>query len=1542
MEARFDSLDGRIAQLESTRPPPVAHQAHPSKSSYARAVGTSNEPRRPQINPPARNSLQVLKPGKAIIHSNPDHDDVRKLERGFLVQRANEVLAKLDAQVQGEKITIKAAQVLKSGDVCFFSKNHAQQKWLMENKHRWTKDVHAHLEASPSSFMVIAHGIPKDFDPTSQASIDKITVANNFGAGDLVRMKWLADNSTTPKQAGSIVLAFRNKETAARVEKTGIYLNWDHHRASRFIPRPPQCFKCLKMGHFGQWCREPARCDTTSITTNLPSFSSLSLPHPPLTNPPLSNSSPHLSPSGPSGPSDTSSSSTFLLQLNCHVSKTTTLSVLNSSPSFLLLALQEPWVDHDSFLPPNHKDWILFSAHEHKPVDFHDRHRVCIYVRKSLGASAVNQLSTGGKFLLGLDITLRPNLIIRLINVYNTPRSFPALTLLRSWLDSFNDRSIPSLICIDGNLHHPHWNPPEVTSRHAEARSLLETTGKHGFRLASPKQVPTFYSSTGKGFTLDLTWSNFLGSKIVNSISISENNHSSDHQALIISLSVRLATTPLKIIQPNWKKIVPEKAKLSTQHLINQLNLPVSGSVDNQVKRITEILLQSQLKLSKRINSEGSRSKGWWNSEKLDPIVDSRNRARKWFILSRSPEAAECYRQWNFYFKSTVAQLKRKSWWDFLKKSSDESLFKALRFTKKAGSNGILPLRRPDRSLTTDKAEQAKLLFYGTSVVSAPIDMSDVPPRVPSRIVCFPELSVAEVRAGIQRIRPKKAPGIDGIANELIKLFPSEISSAITATFNQALADSSFPSSWKCAVTAIIRKGGKDDYTDSHSYRPIALLSSLGKLFGLLIARQLTSWAEDNGILAEGHLGGRKGAGTEDAMVLLDTWIRHKWNQGKVVAGLFLDVKSAYPSVHPRRLIRYLSSLGCPAYLVGIIESFLENRQTTIRIDDFVSPPFDIGIGLPQGSPLSVILYIIYNNELLTKEFSLASDKVSIGYVDDVVHLVAAKNPTSAHQELGKEGERSLSWGRRYGAIFDKKKAQFMWFSRKPPPTVSFTLGDQVLTRAEEVKWLGILLDPKLSYSATFDMLTGKLHATFSQLKPLGNSRWGLNETDRVRLMSIVLLPRLTYGAPVWATKINAAKIRTLSDKADNKAAIYSLGTFKSTPVKWHRLHSSVRPIAEGIVMASLSFFLRKKSKISKSRKIQDLLFARGVHCPPWLAPHAPVSRPYLCEVKTDGIEEIKVQYSPDLNYERLKKCYLNFTSSKEEAKAFVEQQVSISTDSRRSLRIFTDGSYEASRGGAGAAVCIEHNVCRMAALGVSPFISNHESEAVGLQLAFEIIKSISSTESIREVFIFTDNRGVLERMANPGGAKPGQYLFTDILSLWRSLDTDILINFVWCPGHQGILGNEVADRLADAATRLNSTPDQTLPFSLSKVSAFLKSRISPTPKKSLSKRTSSLPIHQSAILNQLDSGHSPLHYYLFKSKRRLDPVCPFCPAKETTQHYLDLCPALKVPRKTLVTAARRLKIKFPTNRPHLLLRFSKAHPLIFDFISDSRRFRHL
>lgn len=149
---------------------------------------------------------------------------------------------------------------MNSGDVVFYTKNKFHQKWLMDNKHLWSKQVHPDLEPTPSTWSVLAHGIPKDFNPTSDYSKTNLATANGFKKEDLIPIRWLSDNMKTAKQAGSIVLSFANKDLADRIAYTGIFLDYDYHRTATFRPYPAQCFKCLKMGHFGKWCREKARC----------------------------------------------------------------------------------------------------------------------------------------------------------------------------------------------------------------------------------------------------------------------------------------------------------------------------------------------------------------------------------------------------------------------------------------------------------------------------------------------------------------------------------------------------------------------------------------------------------------------------------------------------------------------------------------------------------------------------------------------------------------------------------------------------------------------------------------------------------------------------------------------------------------------------------------------------------------------------------------------------------------------------------------------------------------------------------------------------------------------------------------------------------------------------------------------------------------------------------------------------------------------------------------------------------------------------------
>ncbi|OAV87914.1 hypothetical protein PTTG_29238 [Puccinia triticina 1-1 BBBD Race 1] len=261
VDAKVDPIVERMAEVErllKAGPKPAASTG----KSFASVASTKHAGfiHAPTTRPPPKQVIASLKPKRVIIHSNPTSTTLKNEPSGALVQKANEVLIGLDARVDGEAIAIRGASMLPSGDVPFYTKNKSHQKWLMDNKHVWSKAVHPDLEATPSTYSVMAHGVPKSFGISKPVNLALLASENNFQATELARDRWMGSNKPSAKKAGSLVLTFTNKDLVLRIEKAGIFLNYDHHRTERFKPRPPQCFKCLRMGHFGKWCRKPAKC----------------------------------------------------------------------------------------------------------------------------------------------------------------------------------------------------------------------------------------------------------------------------------------------------------------------------------------------------------------------------------------------------------------------------------------------------------------------------------------------------------------------------------------------------------------------------------------------------------------------------------------------------------------------------------------------------------------------------------------------------------------------------------------------------------------------------------------------------------------------------------------------------------------------------------------------------------------------------------------------------------------------------------------------------------------------------------------------------------------------------------------------------------------------------------------------------------------------------------------------------------------------------------------------------------------------------------
>lgn len=527
--------------------------------------------------------------------------------------------------------------------------------------------------------------------------------------------------------------------------------------------------------------------------------------------------------------------------------------------------------------------------------------------------------------------------------------------------------------------------------------------------------------------------------------------------------------------------------------------------------------------------------------------------------MSGDRQAKQCYWEWHEHVRRKIDTLKRNHWRTFLAKSGGSLSFKAFKYTQTRVTNSVAPLYRQDRTLATEKAEQAKLLFLGTSVVNNTCDTSDiVPVQAPIGQFDYPLATETEIDNVLQRLPSRKAKGGDGIPNELLKLAKSLLVPKLTCLFNACLKSGYFPTAWRTATTAILRKHDKDDYSEAGAYRPIALLSFLGKVFETLLAKRITYWAETNKRLAHGHMGGRRQHNVDDAFVILTSWIHQKWREGKVVTGLFLDVKSAYPSVNKQRLINILQDGGCPAYLSKQIDTYLDRRTNRLRLQDFLSDEFEIEDGLPQGSPLSVILYILYNSSLLINtDVSLQADKISLGFIDDVTHLVANHDIDMNILELEEEGDRSLEWGRTHGAIFDQKKAQLMHFTHKKHKNPHLEFGTQIIqAQTKELRWLGLWLDPKLTYGPHIHRMQHKGKATIAQLSRISRCYHGLSPKETKTLVTTILKPRILFGRIVWFNTRTAGKVSKIFQLLQNAANRLILGAFKSSPTE-HMNHDA-------------------------------------------------------------------------------------------------------------------------------------------------------------------------------------------------------------------------------------------------------------------------------------------------------------------------------------------------------------------------------------------------
>ena len=205
-----------------------------------------------------------------------------------------------------------------------------------------------------------------------------------------------------------------------------------------------------------------------------------------------------------------------------------------------------------------------------------------------------------------------------------------------------------------------------------------------------------------------------------------------------------------------------------------------------------------------------------------------------------------------------------------------------------------------------------------------------------------------------------KAPGLDKINFQILQMVWSWEKAQITSMVYHAIRLGYHLMEWKRARGILLEKGGKRDFGLVKSYRVISLLNCIGKVVQKVVAKELSHYCEDYSKLHLGQMGDRRERLAIDTVATLVHVVQEKWEEKKLAAALFMDVKGAFDHVSKGQLLIRMTELRVDGDLVTWTGSFLTNRKVQLVIDGHDNKEREIETGIPQGSPVSPILFLIY------------------------------------------------------------------------------------------------------------------------------------------------------------------------------------------------------------------------------------------------------------------------------------------------------------------------------------------------------------------------------------------------------------------------------------------------------------------------------------------------------------------------------------------------------------------------------------------------------
>ena len=707
-----------------------------------------------------------------------------------------------------------------------------------------------------------------------------------------------------------------------------------------------------------------------------------------------------------------------------------------------------------------------------------------LLVRDCITAVEANMqgLSGDGVELVAADIVRPRQQSLRIISTYVSP----SIGKRPAAAEMAIDRVIQSLLTspltiVVGDLNSKLQTHLQDSNISGDA---LQMHIDDGTVFAHMSDRPTRYDPAGRvPSTIDIAVTRTNNVDLVNNIEVLD-DIGSDHRPVLVKIPCSVGAKQTAKSKPNF-----EKADWSAyRDYVSECMpgapqiAPNKATIDRAVVFVEELIQQAE---KAAIPRKVIRPAG--GSRLLPPAIvgkikmkrNLRNRLQKKGDRSLKPEINLLNREIQADIKVFEEQQHRDRWERINDKSQWGFYPAARRLLKPNQPKSTFPLKDRDGILIDsdeDKVEEFRLLY--TDIYKPPPadpqflehaqsaknihnkyrdTYSDIKER-PMGVINS-AVTVNTIRRALRKTR-NTSPGADGIYYSHIKNLPDSAMEYIAELFTVSWRCSYFPQKWKEGVTILIPKPGKD-HSQAKNYRPITLLSALGKIFERVINGELIQYLESSDLLPESQAGFRKHRSTQDKLFELVQDAKSRFANSDVTVACLFDIEKAFDKMCHEEFTMKMHNLGIPDEMIGLIVNYLSDRSIRLKVGDSFSSPVYLKAGTPQGSILSPTLFGIWVSDLPQPPPSV---KVS-QFADDTATWCSHKNVRSARCSLQRYNTKVTDWCRKWKILLSPQKTQVIAFSKRAirnPGSVYQTINGIRINASETVTFLGVVLDQKL------------------------------------------------------------------------------------------------------------------------------------------------------------------------------------------------------------------------------------------------------------------------------------------------------------------------------------------------------------------------------------------------------------------------------------------------------------------------------------------------